>query len=566
MILFRSLSTLFRWFILGQFCECMTADSLTDINTTDGQSGLSVIHDPTNDVPNIGNSMLDWSMSSATRLAEFSVAARKRPLNPSTLSPLVMNCLGFLGSALFAFALTAAVTQVSYALPVALQSCSVLGVKRSARCGAIEVLENPDRPASRKLEIHFAVIPATHGHTRPDPIVPLLGGPGESAIDAAEWSVNRLEPMLNDRDLLLVDQRGTGQSGALRCHFFSPDDPAESLQNLFPPARVSSCAKDLAMRADLTQYSYQRFADDLEKVRQALGYGPLNLFAGSYGTRAAQVFVRAYPSSVRTIYLGSVDPIDIAMPLPFAKAAQSALDRTFAACEADAKCHSAFPQVRDEFSQIMERLGSGRVLVKVPGYEGTVALSQGRVAEWFRSLLYRPSSAARLPWLIDRASKGDWDPIVKGILEDAQGADNDLSLGLLLSITCSDDVPFVRQEEVAAATQGTFLGDWRLRQQEAACKLWPHTTASASAREPIHTQVPTMFVTGDSDGGTPLWFTEHTTPGFQNRVVVIMINRGHTEWAPRIETLYKRFLNQGSVQGLDASACSHLSRPPFKIE
>ena len=477
----------------------------------------------------------------------------------------LIDCLRFSRSVLFTIVLTAVATQVGYALPIALQSCSVPGVQRSARCGAIEVPENPNRPGFRKLEIHFAVIPATNGHALPDPIVPLLGGPGEAATEAGQF-LERLTPMLDDRDLLLVDQRGTGQSGALRCHFFSTDDPAENLQNLFPPVRVGNCAKDLATRADLTQYSYQRFVDDLEKVRQILGYGPLNLFAGSYGTRAAQVFVRAYPGSVRSIYLGSVDPIDIAMPLPFAKAAQLALERTFAACEADAACQSAFPHVRDEFSQIMELLATGRVSVKVPGHGGRVALSQGRVAEWFRSLPYRPSSAARLPWLIDRASKGDWDPIVKGILEDARDADHDLSLGLLLSITCSDDLPFVREEEVAAAVRNTFLGDWRLRQQEAACKLWPHTTASASSREPIHTQVPTIFVAGDSDGGTPLWFTEHTAPGFQNRIVVIMNNRGHTEWEPCVETLYRRFLNQGSVQGLDASLCSHLSRPPFKTE
>jgi pimeloyl-ACP methyl ester carboxylesterase len=442
-----------------------------------------------------GKTVRHWTVSFARRVDEPSVASLKLPLYGSTPLPALralINRLRFLRSTLFVFVLTACTMQVGYALPVA-QSCSVPGVQRSARCGTIEVLENPDRPGSRKLEVHFAVIPAAKGHARPDPIVPLLGGPGEAATEAGQF-LERLAPMLDDRDLLLVDQRGTGQSAALRCDFFSPDDPAQSLQNLFPPARVDSCAKDLATHADLTQYSYRRFADDLEKLRRTLGYGPLNLFAGSYGTRAAQVFVRAYPSSVRTIYLGSIDPIDIAMPLPFAKAAQSALDRTFAACEVDAECRSGFPRLRGEFSQIMERLASGRVFVKVPGHEGTVALSQGRVAEWFRSLLYRPSSAARLPWLIDRASKGDWDPIVKGILEDGRDADNDLSLGLLLSITCSDDLPFVRQEDVAAATRNTFLGDWRLGQQDAACKLWPHSVAPTSSREPIHSKIPTMFV------------------------------------------------------------------------
>ena len=456
--------------------------------------------------------------------------------------------------------------QVVYAQSSSLQSCSVPGVERSARCGAVEVLENPDRPGSRKLEIHFAVIPAAKGHAYSDPIVPLLGGPGESAIDAAKWAVDRLEPMLNDRDLLLVDERGTGRSAALQCHFFSPANPSESLENLFPPSAVETCAKELAAHAELTQYSYQRFADDLEKVRHTLGYGPLNLFAGSYGTRAAQVFVRTYPDSVRTIYLGSVDPIDIANPLPFAKAAQSALEGTFTACESDVSCHSAFPHVREEFSQIMDQLSSARVLVEVPGHAGKLALSQGRVAEWFRSLLYRPSSAARLPWLIDRASKGDWAPIVKGILDDQSGADSDLSQGLFLSITCSDDIPFVRQEEVAAATRNTFLGDWRLRQQEAACKVWPHSVVPASYREPIETQAPTMFVAGASDGGTPLWFTQHAAPGFRNRLELIMSNRGHTEWDTCVETTYQRFLEHASVQGLDASACAQLARPPFKID
>ena len=299
-------------------------------------------------------------------------------------------------SILLPLVLTAvAAGQIGYALPVALQLCSVPGIERSARCGAIEVLENPDRPGSRKLEIHFVVIPAVNGHARPDPIVPLLGGPGEAAIETGEIFVDRLAPMLNDRDLLLVDQGGAGQSGALRCHFFH-------LMILLKVCRTYFCLRVWRvvrriwpLHADVTQYWYRRFADDLEKVRRTLGYGELNLFAGSYGTRAAQAFVRTYLTSVRTIYLGSVVPIDIALPLPFAKAAQSALERTFVACESDASCRSAFPHVRDEFSQIMGRLASARVFVKVPGHARTVALSQGRVAEWFRSLLYRPSSAAR---------------------------------------------------------------------------------------------------------------------------------------------------------------------------
>ena len=310
-------------------------------------------------------------LSLGCEFSEPSVASHRRSLN--RLMPLLptMPPLRLLPSILVRFVLTiVAAGQIGYALPVTLHSCSVPGVKRRARCGAIEVQEDPDRPGSRKLEIHFAVIPPASGHARPDPIVPLLGGPGESAIESGQYFVERLGQMLNDRDLLLVDQRGTGQSNALRCHFFSSDNPAESLQYLFPPARVEGCAKELAAHAELTQYSYQRFADDLEKVRQTLGYGRLNLFAGSYGTRAAQVFVRAYPSSVRTTYLGSVVPIDIAMPLPFAKAEQSMLERTLDACESDASCHSAFPHLRDEFSQSRTNLHQVASLSKFPVMQG----------------------------------------------------------------------------------------------------------------------------------------------------------------------------------------------------
>ena len=122
----------------------------------------------------------------------------------------------------------------------------------------------------------------------------------------------------------------------------------------------------------------------------------------------------------------------------------------------------------------------------------------------------------------------------------------------------------MREEEVEAATRDTFLSDWRLRQQQAACKLWPHAVISASYREPVHSEVTAMFVSGDADGGTPVWISAHAAPGFTNRVEVIMNNRGHTEWGTCIERVYQRFLNQGFVQGLDTSACAHPSRPPFK--
>jgi pimeloyl-ACP methyl ester carboxylesterase len=447
---------------------------------------------------------------------------------------------------------------------IELSSCKLPGVPQPARCGVLEVPENPTRLIGRRLRIGVAVIPATGGQPRRDPIAILMGGPGEDAIGAAEIYARQFAPLRQDRDILLVDQRGTGRSGALHCDLFSTQQPTASLRDLFPLKAVERCAQRLPLQADLTQYTYDRFAADLEQVRRALGYGSLNLFAGSYGTRAAQVYLRMYPESVRTVYMGSVVPLDVAGPLPFAKTEQAALEKMFEACAADSACESAFPHLRDEFRQISDRLASGSVRVVVRGHSGTVPLYRGRVAEWFRAKLYRPRSSATMPWMIHRAYLGDWSPISKGILADARENDSDFSFGLFFSITCNEDVAFIREEDIAPETQGTFLGAYRVRQQQAACKLWPKVSLPKGYREPLRSSVPTVFASGDTDGGTPLWFMDHAAQGFSHRLEVGLSGQGHTEWNDCIAQIYQDLVVSGSVDGRNSSTCPPVPRPPFK--
>jgi pimeloyl-ACP methyl ester carboxylesterase len=445
---------------------------------------------------------------------------------------------------------------------IELSSCKLPGVPQPARCGVLEVPENPNRPAGRQLKVGVAVIPAIGRQPRPDPIAVLMGGPGEDAIGSAEIYATKLARLRQDRDILLVDQRGTGRSAALNCDLFSTERPAASLRDLFPLAAVERCERRLSAQADLTQYTYDRFANDLEQVRRALGYGPLNLFAGSYGTRAAQVYVRMYPESVRTVYMGSVVPIDVPGPLPFAKTEQAALEKMFDACAADSACNSAFPRLRHEFRQISARLSSGSVRV-VQGHSGSVQLYRGRVAEWFRAKLYRPYSSAALPWMIHRAYLGDWSPISEGILSDARD-DSDFSFGLFFSITCSEDIPFIREDEVAGETGGTFLGDYRVRQQQAACRQWPKTSLPEGYREPVRSSVPTVFASGDADGGTPLWFMEHSAQGFSHRLEIVLRGQGHTEWNDCIAQIYQQVVISGSVDVGGPPTCPPVPRPPFK--
>lgn len=446
---------------------------------------------------------------------------------------------------------------------IALSSCKLPGVPQPARCGVLEVPENPNRPAGRQLRIGVAVIPAIGGQRRTDPIAVLMGGPGEDAISSAEIYVRQFASLRQDRDILLVDQRGTGRSGALNCDLFSTERPEASLRDVFPLTAVERCERRLRAQADLTQYTFDRFADDLEQIRRALGYGPLNLFGGSYGTRAAQVYVRMYPESVRTVYMGSLVPIDVPTPLPMAKTGQAALEKMLEACAADSACNSAFPRLRDEFHQISARLSSGSVRVTVKGHSGTVPLYGGRVAEWFRAKLYRPKSSATLPWMIHRAYLGDWSPISEGILSDAHD-DSGFSFGLFFSVTCSEDIPFIREDEVAGETEGTFLGDYRVRQQQAACRQWPKASLPEGYREPVRSSIPTVFASGDTDGATPLWFVEHSAKGFSHRLEVVLRGQGHTEWNECIAKIYQQVVISGSVGGGGTATCPLAPRPPFK--
>jgi pimeloyl-ACP methyl ester carboxylesterase len=375
---------------------------------------------------------------------------------------------------------------------------------------------------------------------------------------------NQYAALLDRRDLVMIDQRGTGESAGLRCSFYSADDPATNLRDIFPPSAVGKCAQRLQAQADLSQYSYAEFARDLEHIRRTLGYSQFNLSAGSYGTRAAQVFMRAYPQSVRTVFMHSIVPIDIPIPLPMAKIGDVALDRTLNACAADPACQAAFPDLREELRTVRSQLESGNARVKIPGHEATVALSSGRVGEWFRSLLYRPGSAAALPWLIHRASQGDWQPIADGILENARGLDSGISIGLFFSITCNGDLAFISDADIVRETSGTLAGDFRVRQQKAACKLWPQATVPADYRKPVRSGVPTLFASGDEDGGSPLWFTQHAAPGFSDRVEVVLRGKGHTEWTDCIAGIYERFVRSGTTSGLKGASCAPVPRPPFK--
>src|SRR5689334_10723667 len=263
------------------------------------------------------------------------------------------------------------------ALPAAaleLKPCRLPDFDREVRCGTHEVFENRAKAAGRKIPLRIVVIPASGTPIEPDPVLYFEGGPGGSAVDSGPGLTEEFPAALRHRDLVLIDIRGIE---ALRC----PRTAADALESFMDPAMVRSCRETLAKDYDLAQYTTEAIVDDADEVRAALGYARVNLLGASYGTRAALVYLRRHPESVRTVHLHSVLPLDARVPMHLATHTQSAFEKMAAACAAEPACRAAFPDPKADLDTVLKRLEAN------PAQQ----LTRNGAAQTVRYLLYRPA-------------------------------------------------------------------------------------------------------------------------------------------------------------------------------
>ncbi len=450
-----------------------------------------------------------------------------------------------------------------------LKPCEVAGL-REARCGTYEVWEDRVRRAGRKIGLKVVVVPAKSPLRRPDPLVFINGGPGESSTQAAAGLAHEFAKVLEHRDLLLVDQRGTGGSNPLDCKLYGPDLQS-FLGDFFPQEAVRRCRAELERKADLTLYTTSVAADDLEEVRAALGYPALNLFGGSYGTRAALVFMRRHPESVRTAALQGVDPPSFPMPLNFPRDAQRALEGVLGECARESACAAAFPSLPAELKSVLATLERGPVRGEIldPQTDDatTVTLSRDLVAEAIRYLLYQSGSASLVPVLIHGAAGGDFGPLAEFAAFGRREIVSSGSMGLYLSVTCAEDLPRVAPGEGERVALGTFLADYRLRQQRSACEIWPRMAPPAGFGEPVVAQTPVLLLTGQWDPVTLPSQAEEALRHLSNGLDVVIPSGGHSfdglEGIDCVTKLVVDFVEAGSAKALDTSCVASIKRPPF---
>ena len=468
------------------------------------------------------------------------------------------------------FALAPGATGAAAAPADHLKPCQIEDVTGPALCGTYQVWEDREARRGRKIALNVVVLPALEG-AAPEAFTFLDGGPGAAATRDAAGFAGQKE-LRRHRDILLVDQRGTGKSNPLDCDFYGPDshtkgaDPRLLAGELFPAEAVRQCRDRLAKVADLKLYTTALGMDDLDEVRAWLGYPKLDVEGGSYGTTAAQVYLRRHPGAVRTVVLDGVAPVDEPIPLHHAYAGQRAIDLLFAECAAEPACHAAFPHLPEELRAVIARAEHG-VTVRIPdprtGATVEVTADRGTIAEGLRFMMYG-ANAQKVPLAVHQAYEGDMAQLVTLAVERRAALDSILSMGMNFSVTCAEDLPFIDAATTARETAGTMLGDYRVREQKRVCELWPRGSIPADAREPVRSDVPVLLFSGERDPVTPPEFGARVAKWLPNSLFLVVPHGSHGAEGPCAAHLVAEFVEHASSKGLDTSCIT--ANPPTHFE
>ena len=438
-----------------------------------------------------------------------------------------------------------------------------------AYCGTLKVYENRDTKQGRQIDLNIVVLPALSSEPKPDPFFFLAGGPGQGAAQMAKPLRELFRQIVSDRDMVLVDQRGTGKSHPLNCL----DEQDDSLQMftqteeaLFVKLKECMARYD----ADLRLYTTPIAMDDLDDVRAHLGYDKINVYGGSYGTRAALVYLRQHEDHVRTVVLDGVAPTNMRLPLFAPRDVQRAFDRLLADCEADAVCNTKYPNLGARARTLIDRLEKDPPLVSVvhprTGERGDVRMTARIAVSVIFASLYQPLAASLVPALIERGEQNDFQGMLALATMNDSGAEPNMSVGMQLSVVCAEDAPRISPEEARKEAEGTLFGLYVMKLQRESCAFWPRGSVEPSYYEPVQSDVPVLILSGDIDPVTPPMWGEQVAKTLPNSLHLILPGTGHTAGGTGCgRRLIKAFVDAGTTKTIDTACMNTLARPPYFV-
>lgn len=434
-----------------------------------------------------------------------------------------------------------------------LKPCQDDQIGPDARCGQITVFEDRAAGAGRTIDLNIVVFPSTGSETK-EPFFALAGGPGQGATDLMDTALAVYPSVREHRDMVFVDQRGTGQSGKLDCPVNAEEHPREVFGSLFDPESTRNCLRRLKENADPTLYTTDLVVDDLDEIRRHLGYDRVFLWGTSGGTRTALVWMRRYPDRVAGALLDGITPTDFRSPSTMARGCQDAIDAVFSECREQPQCHAAYPDLESEFDQLLGLFESGPVSTHVVNHEEVqvpVEMYLGDFSYTVRGLLYRSRSVAQLPAMIhEAAATGDIQPFAQAYWQRQVGLRPYVAMGVHFGVYCSEDIPFIEENDVPEFTKGSFVGRYLFDQYKGACDAWEANPVDRAFLEPVTSDVPVLLVSGFYDPSTPISMGDRVSSHLSNSRHVKVRNEGHGAEFGCARSAATEFLTTGSLEGL----------------
>jgi len=430
-----------------------------------------------------------------------------------------------------------------------------------AQCGTYTVAENPAEPDGRKIELALAWIPADDdAEVAGDPVFLLAGGPGQAAKSVYPAAAAAFKDVLDNRHVILLDQRGTGGSNLLECEI---DEDIESTREAALRA-TEQCRDALSEKADLRFYTTTDAVRDLESVRKALGAEQVNLVGVSYGTRVAQQYAMRHPDHTRTIVLDSVAPNELILGNDFATNLEQALDLQFSQCAKSEACARQVGDPRAQLDALMAKLRADPPLVRYrdpsTGEMREERLEPEMVAGLFRMYAYMPLAAALLPLQIHEAAQGRYDNLAALAHMLTENIEGQMAMGMQLSVVCAEDAHGLK---VDPAAEGTLLGNKLTGVLAEQCNVWPKGEMPADFHQPLSTDVPALVLEGELDPVTPPRYGKQVVQTLPNGRLLVLRGQGHNVFGVGcMPELMARFIATADAKSLDAKCLDNLAYTP----
>lgn len=459
----------------------------------------------------------------------------------------------------------------AHAAAPALAPCWLDGVMHEARCGSIKRPLDPARPNGTTIDLHFAVLPALARQPAPDPVFFIAGGPGQSAVDLAGPVSRMLARLGRTRDIVLVDQRGTGRSAPLQCDD-AADTPGwrEQFDARLQIKRLRDCLARLQALpyGDLRHFGTSVAMADLDAVRQALGAAQINLVAASYGTRAALEYLRLFPQQVRRAVLDGVVPADMALAEAAAVDTQAAFDALLRWCSEDPRCRRDHPHLAQRWQALHASLPRElRIADVVSGRSEPLRLTSDALERLVRTGLYLPSTASALPAAIDAAAQDRFEPLVAltAALSGAPGRAM-LAQGMHFAVVCSEDRPRDGRPRAPPSPMGGGLAEL----YREVCAFWPRGEPPAGFGASSAAGSPVLLLSGGIDPATPPRHGERVARALGgNARHEVVAQAGHGLLAlPCITEAVNRFIaavDDAAALGVEFGCARELPRPPLFV-